>query len=162
MMRRRFRVEFATLSAWKPDRELWGRLLRYGLPSGFQWMLDTTAFTAFLIMMGWFGDVELGASSIAYTVNCLVFIPMLGMGQAISIVVGQRLGQNCPELAARSTWAGLKVTFGYMFIVGSLFVLIPLGLYRTVSERRGYRKMARRCGLDSQVVVVRLSLLTVR
>ncbi|MCE7909512.1 MAG: MATE family efflux transporter, partial [Candidatus Omnitrophica bacterium COP1] len=42
---RRNREQFGTLAHWRIDRELFGRLLRYGLPSGLQWMTDITAFT---------------------------------------------------------------------------------------------------------------------
>ena len=36
---------------------------------------------------------------LAVTINMLAFLPMMGMGQAISILVGQRLGEEKPEIA---------------------------------------------------------------
>jgi len=34
---------------------------------------------------------------------------MLGIGQAIAILVGQRLGENRPDLAEKSSNTGLKL-----------------------------------------------------
>ncbi|MCE9533555.1 MAG: MATE family efflux transporter [Planctomycetes bacterium] len=125
MMRKRFRAEFATLSGWKPEFLLFKRLRRYGLPSGFQWVLDMTAFTAFVLLMGWFGNAQLASTSLAITINNLAFIPMLGIGQAVSILVGQRLGENRADLAEKSTYSGFIVAGVYMGAIGGLYLLIP-------------------------------------
>jgi multidrug resistance protein, MATE family len=57
--------------------------------------------------------------------NMIAFLPMMGLGQAICILVGQRLGEDRPELAEKSTYTGLKWTFGYMLIVATAYVTIP-------------------------------------
>lgn len=125
MARPRFRHEFATFSGWRFERALFGRLMRFGLPSGVQWTLDMTAFTAFVMLMGWFGDSQIAATSLAITINNLAFIPMLGLGQAVSILVGQRLGSNQPRLAERSTYTGFFVAAVYMAALALLYVLVP-------------------------------------
>src|SRR5262249_35323344 len=83
MFRPLHRREFATLSGWRLDRELMGRLIRFGLPSGLQWALDGLAFTVFILLLGRMGDVELAASSITFTLNLLAFLPAFGLGQAV-------------------------------------------------------------------------------
>ncbi len=55
----------------------------------------------------------------------VAFLPMQGIAQAVSILVGQRLGADRPELAERSTYTGMKWAFGYMCLVASAYVLIP-------------------------------------
>jgi MATE family multidrug resistance protein len=55
----------------------------------------------------------------------VAFLPMMGLGQAVSILVGQRLGADRPDIAERTTYTGLRWVFGYMFIVASAYVLIP-------------------------------------
>src|SRR5262249_52069439 len=104
--RPRYRKAFATLDARKFDGELFRRMMRFGFPNGLQWMLDGLAFTTFIILVGRLGDVELAATHIAFTINMVGLLPMLGMGQAVGVLVGQRLGQDRPDLAARSTWTG--------------------------------------------------------
>jgi MATE family multidrug resistance protein len=125
MMRRRYRADFATLSGWRFDPPLFKRMMRFGLPAGMQWMFDGLAFTVFIAVVGMFGATQLTASSIAHRINMLAFLPMIGIGQAVAVLVGQRLGQNRPDLAERSAKVGLKVAAGYMTIVALLYVLLP-------------------------------------
>ena len=125
MFRPRYRRENATAAGWRFERPLFLRFLRYGLPSAAQWALDMTAFTAFLVIAGWFGTSELGATGLVLTINAVAFIPMLGVGQAVAILVGQSLGEDRPERAARMTWVGLAVAGSYMGAVAVLYVTLP-------------------------------------
>lgn len=130
LFRHRYREEFATLSGWRFDRELFGRLLRFGIPSGLQWFLDGLAFSVFTFFVGRMGTAELAASSIAFTLNMFAFMPPLGMGQAVTILVGQRLGENRPDLATRSTWTGFALVWLFMTCVALVYVLFPLQLLK--------------------------------
>lgn len=125
LFRKRFRMEYGLLTGWHFERKLFGRLMRFGLPSGTQWFLDMTAFTGFLILSGWFGDTELAASSLAFTINNVAFIPMVGLSQAIGILVGQKLGQDLPEEARRATILGFRISACYMLFIASQFVGFP-------------------------------------
>ena len=123
-LRRRYRIEFATAD-WRFDGELFRRLMRFGFPNGLQWMFDILAFTFFLFLVGRIGDVELAATNIAFSINTVGLLPMLGMGQAVSVLVGQGLGRDRPDLAARSTWTGFWLATTYIATVAVLYVLIP-------------------------------------
>ena len=125
MLRKRYREEFGTLSGWKPERELFGRLMKYGGPAGMQVFLDVLVFNAFTQLVGRLGDAALGATTLAIRLNMIAFLPMMGLGQAICIMVGQRLGENRPDLAEKSTYTGLKWSFGYMALVALAYVSIP-------------------------------------
>jgi MATE family multidrug resistance protein len=125
MLRGRFRREFCTLSGWRLERELFWRLMRYGFPNGLHVAADTLAFTCFMLIVGLMGPTELAASSIAITINMVAFMPMLGMGQAVTVLVGQRLGQDRPELAEKTTWTGFKLAWLYMVAIAFLYVATP-------------------------------------
>ncbi len=122
------RRRFNTLGSWRFDSELFRRLVYYGVPNGVQFFLDIFGFTAFLLFVGRLGTVPLAATNIAFNINTLAFMPMLGFGIAISVLVGQRLGENRPDLAERSVWSGFHLTFAYMASVAALYVLAP-GLF---------------------------------
>jgi MATE family multidrug resistance protein len=47
------------------------------------------------------------------------------MGQAVSVLVGQRLGQDQPELAAKSTLSGFWLALIYMGSIAFLYVAVP-------------------------------------
>jgi MATE family multidrug resistance protein len=126
--RRKYRSEYAT-GSWRFEPALFRRLMRFGFPNGLQWMLDALAFTVFLFLVGRLGDVELAATNIAFAINMVGLLPMLGMGQAVGVLVGQGLGRNRPDLAARSTWIGFWLASLYMGAVAVLYVLIPDALF---------------------------------
>jgi multidrug resistance protein, MATE family len=125
LLGRSYRQQFATLSGWRLDFALMARLLRYGLPSGLQFALDGLAFTVFLFLVGQLGDAELAATSIAFTLNMVAFLPALGMAQGVTVLVGQRLGEDRPRLAERTTWTGFRLAWIYMAVIAGLYVLLP-------------------------------------
>jgi MATE family multidrug resistance protein len=128
MLRPIYRAEFATGSGWRLDPDLLGRLLSFGLPGGIQVGLDLLAFALFTLLVARLGKIEAAATSIAFAINMLAFMPPLGIGQAVSVLVGQRLGEDRPDLAARSTWTGFRLAWLYMAAVALLYVLWP-GLF---------------------------------
>ncbi len=117
--------EYHTWRGWRPEKELFARLLRFGLPSGVQFFLDMAGFTAFILLLGRLGTTSLAATTITFNINNLAFLPMVGGGIAISVLVGQYLGADRPDLAERSAWSGFRLTLGYMTIVAACYVLIP-------------------------------------
>ena len=125
VFRPKYRARFHTLSGWRFDADLFRRLMWFGVPNGLQWMLDLLAFTVFLFLVGRLGDVELASTNIAFTINMVAAIPMLGMGQGVAILVGQRLGQDRPQIAQRSVWNGFGLAWLYMGMVALLYVLTP-------------------------------------
>lgn len=123
--RKKFRKEFNTLAGWRPEAELFRRLMKFGGPAGAQMFLDVLVFHVFTQLVGRLGEAALAATTLTIRLNMVAFLPMMGMGQAVCILVGQRLGANRPDLAERTTYMGVRWVFGYMFIVASAYVLIP-------------------------------------
>ncbi len=121
----RLRTKYSVWHAWRVDWPLLGRLLRFGAPSGVQFMLDTLAWSVFIMLVGRLGVAELGATTLAFQVNNIVFMPMIGFAVATSTLVGQRLGENRPDLATTATWSAFQITFSYMAFVAALYVLTP-------------------------------------
>ena len=121
---------FNTLRGWRPERALFARLVRYGLPSGIQFFLDMLGFTAFIMIMGRLGTIPLAATNIAFNINTIAFMPMIGFGIAVSVLVGQYLGRNRPDLARRSVYSGFAMTFSYMSAIALLYVVLP-GIFIT-------------------------------
>jgi MATE family multidrug resistance protein len=139
-LRPRYRREFQTLSGWRPERELFGRLMKYGGPAGAQVFLDVLVFHVFIQLVGRLGEAQTGATTLTVRLNMVAFLPMMGLGQAVAILVGQRLGADRPDLAERSAYTGLKWVFGYMCSVAAVYLLFPEAL---VSLFDGARDPAR-------------------
>jgi len=116
---------YHTINRWRPEKELFVRLLRFGLPSGVQFLLEMASFTIFILLVGRLGTASLAASNIAFNINTLAFMPMIGCGIAISMLVGQYLGANKPDLAQTSVYSGFHLTFAYMTSIAAAYVLLP-------------------------------------
>lgn len=116
---------FAVKSAWRPEAELFRRLMRYGLPAGAQFWLDITAFTLFVFFVGRLGTLELAATNIAFSISTLSFLPMMGFSIALSTLVGQAMGQGRPDLARAATRSALDITLVYMGLLAAIFLLLP-------------------------------------
>jgi MATE family multidrug resistance protein len=123
LSQRRDRYPFQAECRW--DFELIRRMLRYGLPNGLQMLVDIGAYLLFVLVIGQLGTVELAATNLAFNLNSLAFIPMLGLGTAVLTLVGRRIGEGRPEMAARTTWRALWLSQGYMLAFAALYLLTP-------------------------------------
>jgi MATE family multidrug resistance protein len=144
-LRPRYRSEFATASGWRPERELFRRLMRYGGPAGTQVFLDVLVFHLFTQLVGRLGEAEMGATTLTVRLNMIAFLPMIGLGQAVNVLVGQRLGANRPDLAEKSTYTGLCWAFGYMCVVAAMYVTIPdllVSIFHAGESTATFEKMA--------------------
>ncbi|HEX8203040.1 MAG TPA: MATE family efflux transporter, partial [Isosphaeraceae bacterium] len=130
------RGEFHLRNGWRPDRALVVRLLRYGGPAGMQAFLDVLVFHVFVQLVGRLGEAQAGATTVTIRLNMVAFLPMMGLGQAVSILVGQRLGADRPDLAERSAYTGLRWVFGTMSVVAAAYLLIPGVLVRLFAGDR--------------------------
>jgi MATE family multidrug resistance protein len=119
------RVTYSFWKHWRLDTLLMKDLFKFGIPSGLQMFLDVAGFTAFMMMIGWIGERELAATNIAFNLNTLAFIPVIGVGIAVSTLVGQRIGEGRPEIAAKSVRKGFVLAAGIMLFCGAVYVLAP-------------------------------------
>jgi len=117
--------EFGTFRNLRFNGWLFKRMIRFGLPSGIHWFLDVAAFTIFVLLIGRMGAVAHVASNIALSVNLIAFMPMIGMGMAVSVLVGQYLGRNQPEYAERVGWLAMKIGMAYIVAIGVTFLVFP-------------------------------------
>lgn len=125
MLQLQYRERFGTLSGMRLDFPLMRRLLRFGAPSGVQFLVECSGITALIMVLGRLGEIELTASNLAFNVEALAFMPMLAVGIAVSTLVGQRLGEERPDLAERATWTAFQLGIAYVLCISSLYVFAP-------------------------------------
>jgi MATE family multidrug resistance protein len=87
--------------------------------------IEVSGFTIFLLLLGRLGATQLAATNLAMTVNNLAFMPMIGVGHAVMVLVGQYLGKDKPDIAERSAYTGFAVAFVFMFLFAMLYLMIP-------------------------------------
>jgi MATE family multidrug resistance protein len=124
-LQRVHRLKFGTLRGLRIDTELMRRILAYGFPSGLQMLLDVAGFTVFIMFIGRLGDLQAEATSMAFSVSTLAFMPIYGLHLGVSVLVGEHLGENREEAAARATYTTLQVSWIYMAVISLLYVFVP-------------------------------------
>jgi MATE family multidrug resistance protein len=119
------RRTFNTLNAWCFDMDLFRRMMKFGTPNGVQFFVELMGFSLFILIVGRLGTAELAATNLAFNINTLGFIPMLGLGIGVSTLVGQYLGKDDPVLAERSVWSAAQISLLYMCAMAFLYLVIP-------------------------------------
>ncbi|QDU25661.1 Multidrug resistance protein MdtK [Anatilimnocola aggregata] len=125
MLRPYDREHFGIAEAWRLDWPLMGRLMKYGFPSGLPMLIETFGFAMLTRFIAGLGEVEGAATSLAFNVNSVAFVPIIGLGIGVATLVGQYLGDNNDRLAARATWTGLTFALGFSVVFAAAYWFVP-------------------------------------
>jgi len=148
MRRKQDRETYALTSSNRFDRSLMWRLLRFGGPSALPMVIEAGAMTVLVMAVGSTGVVEAAATSMAFNVNAVAFIPVYGLGIAVSALVGQHLGADRDDLAARATLNGLAIAaiytlfFGVLYVAAADLFLIPFRTDENLEQFKQVREVA--------------------
>jgi MATE family multidrug resistance protein len=112
---------------------------------------EISAFTVFLILVGRLGKAELAATNLAFNVNMLSFVPMVGLATAVMTLVGKRIGEGRPQLAERTVWLAAGTTAAYMLFFAVMFVVFPKVMLRPFTGGNATEELA---GIQHTVVVL--------
>ena len=96
------------------------RILRFGIPSGLYELLNMASFSVFVFVTGGVGDVALAASNACFSVNYLVFAPMMGFALGAQTLVGQARGRGDNAAASAAFLRTLALALGFVALVGGL------------------------------------------
>ena len=112
-----------TLNYRKIDFGIMKKLLKIGIPGGFQYFFEVSAFAASSIMIGWIGATELAAHQIALSLASMTFMVAMGISAAATIRVSSAVGKK-DILATRM--AGFSAAFlcaSFMALAGLVFII---------------------------------------
>ena len=117
-----------SISLFAPFRFQWTlitRMLRFGSSNGWQMLIECIGITTFSLMIARLGDVPAAATTLAISVNMLVFVPVWGLSQAVSTLVGQQIGGGRADLAERATWTALGIGLIYTSVFAVFYLAVP-------------------------------------
>ncbi|MFK7896490.1 MAG: MATE family efflux transporter [Myxococcota bacterium] len=114
---------------WRPDLDLFRRLMRIGTPAGLESGFFQMGLLLFQRIMSAYGTNVIAAYNIGTTVLSCSFIPGVGFSMAAATLVGQHLGAEEPERARQAGWRGTALAVAAMSVFGLVLVLCsgPLG-----------------------------------
>lgn len=121
----RERAARSTQAFAKSARE-YGRMMRFGLPSGLNWFFEFFAFNVFInVVIAGLGTPALGAMMAVFNINGLSFMPAFGLASAGAILVGQSIGAGRKEDVPRMLVLTLRTSVLWQAGVGIAYLVIP-------------------------------------
>jgi multidrug resistance protein, MATE family len=123
-------------AAWRALRERafershFGQLLRVGLPTGLQFVLEVGSFATLTLAVASFSETDMAAHQIALQLVHFSFMPCVAVGDAASVLAGQAVGADRDDLVryVGRRAAGLAVTYATLcscvFLLAGRFIAI--------------------------------------
>jgi len=96
-------------------------LLKIGLPSGFQYIFEVSAFAASAWIIGTFGAKPLAAHQVAISLASISYMAATGLGAAATIRIGQNMGQKDVSGARQAGTSLFGLTVLFMLFTGLVF-----------------------------------------
>lgn len=117
--------EFATRRTWVPSWKHVVRLFRTGMPFGMQIFFEVTVWGIFVTLLvgRTFGTAHLIATNAAWQYMRVAFMPAMGVGQAMTSLVGHSIGAGHLDRAVREVRFGVWVTTIYMGALSLVYAL---------------------------------------
>lgn len=119
------RSRYYTATTWRWDPVKMKRLFQFGLPNGFQFFIEGFAITVFILIVARLSDTASAATALAFSINMIVFVPIIGLGQGVTTLVGQQLGRGQPDLASRATWTAFVLGMVYTSFFAVTYLAVP-------------------------------------
>lgn len=117
-----------TLPRWR----LIGELLYVGLPIGVAIFVEVTLFTLIALFVASLGEVTVAAHQVALNYTSILFMLPLALSMALTVRVGNTLGQQRLAYAREVAWFGIAASIAVALLNGSLLWLTAepvIGLY---------------------------------
>lgn len=131
----RFARDFGTRDVWRPSWRKISGMLHVGGPTSATWVLDVAAWAFFMTaLVGQFGTSALAASNIGVQYTYVAFMPAVGIGMALTSLVGHAIGAGRPEWAVLRTRAAMYMIAAYMGAIGLVFWLARVPLVRLFND----------------------------
>lgn len=103
-----------------------GRMLRFGIPSGFNWFFEFLAFNFYVnVVVAGLGTTSLAALMSVLQINSVSFMPAFGLCSAGAILVGQAIGAGVKDEVPKVVRLTFLTAAAYQCAVGLLYVAIP-------------------------------------
>ena len=109
-------------------------LLKLGVPSAGQILMEVGAFAAATALCARLGPVPLSGHEIALNCAALAFMVPLGISSAAAVRVGQAIGRGDRAGARRAGWSAMAIGVGFMVTSGLAFVTLSRTIARWFSH----------------------------
>jgi len=107
-----------------PDFAFMADIVRLGTPSMIENSADALSQLTLIAMVVTFSPAIVAAYGLGNRIVSLVFLPALGLGRAIDTMVGQNLGADRADRAARAVYVAVSTAAGVMVLVAVVVAVL--------------------------------------
>ncbi len=101
----------------------WRQLLRVGLPTGLQFLLEVGSFATLTLAVATFSGVNVAAHQIALQLVHFSFMPCVALGEAASVLMGQAVGADRDDLVRHVGRRAAALAVAYAGLCSGVFLL---------------------------------------
>lgn len=105
----------------RPDWPLMKRMLRVGIPGGFDVLAVITCHLVYVSVINHLGSLATAAHGLAVQIEAMAYLPGSAFQVAAATMTGQLLGARQPERAMRSALTALAIGGTFMCLTGTVF-----------------------------------------
>ena len=110
---------------WKPDYDVWKKMLAIGLPAGGEMLLLFVYFSIVYWLIQDFGAPSQAGFSIGGRIMQSIFMPTMAVAFAIGPIAGQNLGAGRHDRVRETCYKGLMLNSVVMLLVTLLMQISP-------------------------------------
>ncbi len=137
---------YAPIQIWqgfsRPDWRLTAELLRIGLPIGVAIFTEVTLFALIALFVASLGEIVVAAHQVALNFTSLLFMLPLSLGMALTVRVGNTLGQGDARRARFIAWNGVGMALVAALLIDVVLVLAAHPIVSLYSGNPDVRSLA--------------------
>lgn len=132
-----FKHKYKTLSMYRFDRNLFYKLLKFGSFAGVQAFVETGYFSFLLLIIGKTGEFTLTCANIAFSIEAISILPIIGITMAVGIIAGQERGADRLDNITAVMKKGMIIGVCFNFFIIGLYNLFPEFLISIFTSEQG-------------------------
>ncbi len=133
------RVRFSTFQF---DWRIVSGILKVGFPSSLSQILTTLAMSIIFLILKPYGPKAKAVYTIVFTYEVVVFLPAIGVSQAIIIMTGHNFGACLLDRVRKIYWSGTMIALGMMGTSSVIVFLFPHFFAGIFARSREVHQMA--------------------
>ena len=126
------------------DKDIFVAVLRLGIPSSLQSAASSVGNMLIQSYSNSFGTLFISANSIAIKVDGFAIMPLMGLGMAVTTFVGQNIGANKDERAAKGVRSATVMVITFGLTLGVILSNFGIGIMRLFTDDMQVLTMAQR------------------
>lgn len=113
------------ISRFKFNWQIVKGILQVGFPSSLSQILTSVAMGFIFLILKPFGDDARAAYTIVFTYEVVIFLPTIGVSQAITILTGHNFGARLIDRVKEIYHKGIVVSFSMMTLTSVIILISP-------------------------------------